>query len=104
MLHLTEQSFRTEVNQDKIPVVVMFYASWCAKCAMTKPVAEDIEKRYRKKVKFCEVEIEESPDLAAKYGVDIVPTFVMFKSNAVIARMQGTVGEKTLEKRVKGLL
>lgn len=104
MLHLTEQSFRTEVNQDKIPVVVMFYASWCAKCAMTKPVAEDIEKRYRKKVKFCEVEIEESPDLAAKYGVDIVPTFVMFKSNAVIARMQGTVGEKTLEKRVKELL
>lgn len=104
MLHLTEQSFRTEVNQDKILVVVMFYASWCAKCAMTKPVAEDIEKRYRKKVKFCEVEIEESPDLAAKYGVDIVPTFVMFKSNAVIARMQGTVGEKTLEKRVKELL
>lgn len=104
MLHLTEQSFRTEVNQDKIPVVVMFYASWCAKCAMTKPVAEDIEKRYRKKVKFCEVEIEESPDLAAKYGVDIVPTFVMFKSNAAIARMQGTVGEKTLEKRVKELL
>ncbi len=104
MLHLTEQSFRTEVNQDKIPVVVMFYASWCAKCAMTKPVAEDIEKRYRKKVKFCEVEIEESPDLAAKYGADIVPTFVMFKSNAVIARMQGTVGEKTLEKRVKELL
>lgn len=82
----------------------MFYASWCAKCAMTKPVAEDIEKRYRKKVKFCEVEIEESPDLAAKYGTDIVPTFVMFKSNAVIARMQGTVGEKTLEKRVKELL
>ena len=60
---------------------------------MTKPVAEDIEKRYRKKVKFCEVEIEECPNLAVKYGADIVPTLVMFKNGTVKARMQGTVGE-----------
>ena len=68
MLHLTEGNFQAEVNQAKFPVVVMFYASWCPKCAMTKPVAEDIEKRYRKKVKFCEVEIEECPNLAVNAG------------------------------------
>ena len=89
MLHLTERNFQAEVNQAKFPVVVMFYASWCPKCAMTKPVAEDIEKRYRKKVKFCEVEIEECPNLAVKYGADIVPTLVMFKNGTVKARMQG---------------
>ena len=104
MLHLTEQNFQSEVNQAKIPVVVMFYASWCSKCAMTKPVAEDIEKQYRKKVKFCVVEIEECPKLAAKYGADIVPAFVMFKSGAVKARMQGTIGETILEKRIRELL
>lgn len=104
MLHLTEQNFQTEVDRAMIPVVVMFYATWCAKCAMTKPVAEDIEKRYRKKVKFCEVEIDECPNLAAKYGADIVPAFVLFKEGSIKARMQGIVGEKVLEKRVKELL
>lgn len=104
MLHLTEGNFQAEVNQAKFPVVVMFYASWCPKCAMTKPVAEDIEKRYRKKVKFCEVEIEECPNLAVKYGADIVPTLVTFKNGTVKARMQGTVGENILEKRVRELL
>ena len=56
------------------------------------------------KVKFCEVEIEECPNLAVKYGADIVPTLVMFKNGTVKARMQGTVGENILEKRVRELL
>ena len=102
MLHLTEGNFQAEVNQAKFPVVVMFYASWCPKCAMTKPVAEDIEKRYRKKVKFCEVEIEECPNLAVKYGADIVPTLVMFKNGTVKARMQGTVWRKYIGKESQG--
>lgn len=104
MLRLTEKNFQAEVVKAQPPVVVMFYAPWCAKCAMTKPVAEDIEKQYRKKIKFCEVDIEECPALASEYGADIVPTFVMFKSGVVKARMQGTVGEKVLEKRIKELL
>ena len=60
MLHLTAKNFQIEVKDTSLPVVVMFYAIWCGKCAMMKPVVEDIEKKYVGKIKFCEVEIEES--------------------------------------------
>ncbi|MFR8178667.1 MAG: thioredoxin family protein [Dorea sp.] len=60
MLHLTAKNFQIEVKDTSLPVVVMFYAIWCGKCAMMKPVVEDIEKKYAGKIKFCEVEIEES--------------------------------------------
>ena len=79
MLHLTAKNFQIEVKDTSLPVVVMFYAIWCGKCAMMKPVVEDIEKKYAGKIKFCEVEIEESAVLAAEYAPEIVPTIVLFK-------------------------
>ena len=71
MLHLTAKNFQIEVKDTSLPVVVMFYAIWCGKCAMMKPVVEDIEKKYAGKIKFCEVEIEESAVLAAEYAPEI---------------------------------
>ena len=56
MLHLTAKNFQIEVKDTSLPVVVMFYAIWCGKCAMMKPVVEDIEKKYAGKIKFCEVD------------------------------------------------
>lgn len=82
MLHLTAKNFQIEVKDTSLPVVVMFYAIWCGKCAMMKPVVEDIEKKYAGKIKFCEVEIEESAVLAAEYAPEIVPTFVLFKDKS----------------------
>ena len=63
MLHLTARNFESETTHTHLPVVIMFYANWCGKCAMMKPVFEDIEKKYLGKIKFFEVEIDESPDL-----------------------------------------
>ena len=51
MLHLTAKNFQIEVKDTSLPVVVMFYAIWCGKCAMMKPVVEDIEKKYAGKIK-----------------------------------------------------
>lgn len=63
MLHLTEKNFTVETKRGPLPNVVMFYAVWCGKCAMMKPLVEEIEKKYRKKIRFCEVDIDESPYL-----------------------------------------
>lgn len=101
MLHLTAGNFEKEVKSYRGTVVVMFYASWCGKCAMMKPAVEDIEKRNKNKIKFCEVEIEESGRLAAKYEADIVPAFVIFKNGRVEAVMQGMVDEYAFEQRIQ---
>ena len=89
MLHLTAGNFDAETTHSPLPVVVMFYAVWCGKCAMMKPIVEELEPRYRNKVRFCEVEIDESPLLAAKYDADIVPTFVFFQNGRLLGIMQG---------------
>ena len=98
MLHLTAKNFQIEVKDTSL------YAIWCGKCAMMKPVVEDIEKKYAGKIKFCEVEIEESAVLAAEYAPEIVPTFVLFKDKKAISVMGGMVDEHTFESRMLEIL
>ena len=100
MYHLTEENFDIEVLRETGAVVVMFYE----KCSMTRPYAEELEEKYRGRVRFCEVEVEESPRLAAVYGADIVPAFLLVRGGAVKAFMKGVVGDEVLEKRLKELL
>ena len=100
MLHLTEKNFDHETMQSSLPVVVMFYAVWCGKCAMMKPVAEEIESKYSGQIKFCEVEIDESPSLADKYEADIVPTFAFFKAGKLTGQMEGLVDSNVFEQRI----
>ena len=98
MYHLTEESFDIEVLREKGAVVVMFYERWCPKCSMTKPIVEELEKKYRGRIKFCEVEVAENPRLAAACGADIVPAFLFVKGGAVEASMKGTTRENTGKK------
>ena len=101
MLHLTTENFETETACGRLPVIVMFYASWCGKCAMMKPVIEDIEKKYRSCIKFCETDIDESQALAARYEADIVPTFVFFKDRKMSAILQGIISQNIFEERMR---
>ena len=72
MLHLTTQSFKSELQKSPAPAVVMFYAIWCGKCAMMRPVIEDLEARYLRKypnapkIRFFEVDTSESELLAVQ--------------------------------------
>lgn len=97
MLHLTANNFITEVKRSSLPVVVMFYAAWCGKCAMMKPLIEDIEVKYRGRILFCEVEVDESATLAAKYDADIVPTFVFFQNGVLLGTLKGIMETATFE-------
>ena len=101
MLHLTTENFETQILKDPRPAMVLFYARWCGKCAMMKPVVEDIAARYQRHIRFCQVEIDESPLLADRYGADIVPTFVFFQNGTAVKTMKGMIGESILEQRLK---
>lgn len=104
MLHLRAERFEIDARPKERPSVVMFYAAWCPNCAMMKPVIEEIEKRYSKKILFCEAEIEECASAARAYGVETVPTFFLLKGGEIEGVMRGTVGEKVLEKRIRELI
>ena len=85
--------------------VVMFYAVWCGKCAMMRPIIEDLEKKYQKKysgsIRFFEVETTESGLLAAEYQTDLLPTFLFFKDQELIAVMQGMISQNDFDVRLQ---
>lgn len=101
MLHLTAKNFDSETKNNALPVIVMFYADWCNKCAMMKPLAEEIAGRYRKTILFCEVNVDESPLLSQQYSADIVPSFVFFQDGKLLRTIQGTFSEYTFEKQIQ---
>ncbi len=101
MLHLTADSFESRIYDAALPVIVMFYADWCSKCAMMKPVAESLEKKHNGKIIFYKVNIDESVSLAKQYQIEIVPTFVFFKDGQIEAAFGGIIDETVFEQRTK---
>ena len=120
MLHLTTQNFDicrmnhwqfssdtpTKAGPEHPTLaVVMFYAVWCGKCAMMRPIIEDLEKKYQKKysgsIRFFEVETTESELLAAEYQTDLLPTFLFFKDQELIAVMQGMISQNDFDARLQ---
>jgi thioredoxin 1 len=88
-VHFTDQSFEQEVLKSKIPVLVDFYAEWCGPCKMVAPTVDELATEYEGKVKIGKVNTEESLDIAQKYGVMSIPTFIIFKDGQVVDQFTG---------------
>lgn len=101
MLYVAEKDFDIMNGRSSRPVVAMFYAPWCAKCSMMRPVIEDIEERYKNRVNFFEIDTDISEKLAGRFSADILPTFVFFQNGKAVGSMQGVIGEEIFETRMK---
>lgn len=98
---VTSANYTQEVLMAKKPVLVEFYAEWCAKCAMMEDVLEELARENDFWMNVCQINIEESKDLAQKFEVEIVPTYVVFWKSTPIAAANGVRDKNTLEDMVK---
>jgi len=73
-------------------VLVDFWAEWCGPCKMMHPVFNRMAKKYRH-IKFARVNVDQCQDIAMRFGVQAIPTFIMFKDGNPVERMMGAVGE-----------
>ncbi len=87
-IKLDESNFEKEINED-IPVLVDFWAEWCAPCRAIAPILEDIEKEHSEKIKIAKLNVDENPDIASKYKIFSIPTLVIFKNGRELGRMVG---------------
>ena len=96
-LNVTDASFKKEVLESEMPVLVDFWAEWCGPCQSVAPVVEAISNKYQDRLKVCKLNIDEAGDTASKYDVMSVPTLAVFKSGQIIDKVVGAVSEAALE-------
>lgn len=86
---LTSKNYKEEVENSNIPVLIDFWATWCGPCRAMMPVVEKIATENDGKIKVCKVNVDEEQELASKFEVMSIPTFVAIKDNRVIGKTIG---------------
>ena len=95
-LQITENNFETEVIQSKVPVLVDFWATWCGPCRMMTPVIEQLADEAEGRYKICSVNVDDEPELAARYDISMIPTMAVIKSGEVAHKFIGVHGKDEL--------
>jgi thioredoxin 1 len=95
---VTEQSFEQEVLQSETPVLVDFWAEWCGPCHAVAPVLDRIAEERGNELKLVKVNIDEEQGLAMRYGIQSIPTIVLFKDGEPAAAAIGAQPKSMLEK------
>jgi thioredoxin 1 len=94
---VSDTTFDTEVLKASGPVVVDFWAEWCGPCRMIAPALEEIAGSLGDKVKIVKLNVDESPATATKYGIQSIPTLMIFKNGQMASRQIGAAPKQKLE-------
>jgi thioredoxin 1 len=94
---VSDTNFESEVLKAAGPVVVDFWAEWCGPCRMIAPALEEIAGSLGDKVKIVKLNVDESPHTATKYGIQSIPTLMIFKNGQMASRQIGAAPKQKLE-------
>ena len=94
--HVTDASFEADVLKAADPVLVDFWAEWCAPCKMIAPMLEEIASEYQGKVTIAKLNIDENPKSPLRYNVRGIPTLILFKNGQVEGQKVGALRKADL--------
>ncbi|WP_040484249.1 thioredoxin [Lyngbya aestuarii] len=101
---VTDASFKQDVLESDVPVLVDFWAPWCGPCRMVAPVVEEIAEQYAGKVKVVKLNTDENPNVANQYGIRSIPTLMIFKEGQRVDMVVGAVPKSTLANTIEKYL
>lgn len=101
---LTKENFDEEVLAARVPVLIDFWATWCAPCQMQAPIVDAVADEMGEKVKVCKVNVDEQPALAMNYQIASIPTLVFMKYGVFQNRMVGMQSKKTIVENLQSML
>ncbi|QAT16606.1 thioredoxin [Candidatus Velamenicoccus archaeovorus] len=103
-IHLSDENFKKEVLESKIPCLVDFWAEWCGPCRRVAPVVEEIADEFQGRFKVAKLNVDEGSKTASAYGVMSIPTLMFFKDGKVVEQVVGAVAKQELVAKIEELL
>lgn len=104
ILNLSEDNFEAEVIKSSTPTLVDFWAEWCGPCKMLAPVLDQLATEYDGKIRIAKVNVDQSPGLAAKYGIQSIPQLFFFKGGQVVNQVVGLKSKGDLKRSLDELV
>ena len=104
VLDVTDLTFEAEVLKSDKPVVIDFWAEWCAPCRQIAPIIKELAAEHGDQVKIVKMDIDSSPNTPGQYGVRAIPTILAFKDGQVVQQLQGARPKRDFDEMVQGLL
>ncbi|MHC4115448.1 MAG: thioredoxin [Planctomycetota bacterium] len=104
VIELTDADFDEVVHNADVPVLVDFWAPWCGPCKMMAPIVHEIADEYAGKAKICKINTDDARDSAIEFGINAIPTTILFKDSQVQKKWVGLTSKKDLCQAINELL
>lgn len=104
MEQVNDTNFEQEVLKADKPVLVDFFATWCGPCRQMLPIADELSQEMASSVKIVKLDVDEAPQAADNYGIQAIPTMLLFKNGQKVAEHNGACGKNELQAWIKANL
>ena len=101
---ITDNTFKQEVLESALPVLVDFWAPWCGPCRMVGPIVDEVAAQYEGQVKVVKLNTDEQPMTASQFGIRSIPTLLVFKGGQKVDTVVGAVPKTTLSSTLEKYL